>query len=151
MKRCTKCLNIKDESEYFLKSKASGRLHAQCKDCYKQYRKTFSAAHYAKYGDTYRERARLRRAKLKRNNQIELIKYMHDKACAVCSESDIRVLEFDHLNPAEKSFNIARAINDGKPWNVILAEIEKCQILCSNCHKKRTATQYGWFKAQNLD
>lgn len=147
---CTKCSQPKDESEYFVKNKSTGRLHSQCKDCYKEYRKTFSADHYAKYGETYRERARLRRARLKRQNQIELIEYMKNKACAICMESDIRVLEFDHLDPTTKSFNIARAVNDGIPWAIILLEIEKCQILCSNCHKKRTATQYGWFKARGL-
>ena len=134
-----------------MKDKKAGRLHAQCKDCYKEHRKTYYVEHYAKYSDAYRERAKLRRLKLKRQNQINLVKYMHDKSCAHCAENDIRVLEFDHINPANKSFSIARAINDGKSWDIILTEINKCQILCSNCHKKRTATQYGWFKAQGLD
>ena len=134
-----------------MKDKRAGRLHAQCKDCYKEHRKTYYVEHYAKYSDAYRERAKLRRLKLKRQNQINLVKYMHDKSCAHCAENDIRVLEFDHINPANKSFSIARAINDGKSWDIILTEINKCQILCSNCHKKRTATQYGWFKAQGLD
>ena len=136
MKMCTKCHQTKDESEYFIKSASTGYRHAQCKKCYREYRKTYSANHYAKYGDAYRERAKIRRAKLKRQNQIELIRYLQDKACAECGENDIRVLEFDHLEPPKKLLGIARAVNDGRPSAVILSEIHKCQILCANCHKK---------------
>lgn len=151
MKMCSKCGSSKPESEYFVKDSKTGRLHAHCKVCYKEHRKTYAANHYEKYGDAYRERARLRRAKMKRIRQNELIEYMRDKSCVQCGESDIRVLEFDHIDPALKSFSIARAINDGVLWDTILAEINKCQVLCSNCHKKRTAAQYGWFKAQGLE
>ena len=151
MKICSKCATSKPESEYFVKDGKTGRLHAQCKVCYREHRKSYAARHYEKYGDIYRERARLRRAKMKRIRQNKLIEYMHDKSCAQCGESDIRVLECDHIDPAMKSFSIARAITDGVKWDVILAEIQKCQVLCSNCHKKRTAAQYGWFKAQGLE
>jgi hypothetical protein len=68
-----------------------------------------------------------------------------------CGETDVRVLEFDHIDPSRKEFGIARAITYGKPWDTIVEEIQKCQILCANCHKKRTAIQYGWFKAQGLE
>ena len=151
MRICSKCNIEKNEGEYFVKDKTNDRLHSQCIDCYREHRKTYQKEHYRKYGDVYRERARVSRARLKRHNQIELIKYMRDKACIECSENDIRVLEFDHIEPSKKSFGIAWAINNGKPWDAILSEIEKCQILCANCHKKRTAIQYGWFKAQNLN
>lgn len=151
MKTCSKCANEKSETEYFVKDKKSGRLHAQCKTCYKEHRKIFYAEHYRKHGDRYRERARLRRAKVKRSTQLALIRYLTDKACTVCSESDIRVLEFDHIDPSTKCFGISVGITDGRPWDDILHEIEKCQILCANCHKKRTAAQYGWFKAVGLE
>ncbi len=151
MKTCSKCCETKEESEYFVKDKKSGRLHAQCKLCYKEHRKNYSAEHYAKYGDAYRERARIRRAHVKKVMVSQLVEYLEDKSCVKCGESDIRVLEFDHIDPATKSFSIARGITYGKHWEIILKEIDKCQILCSNCHKKRTAVQYGWLKAVGLD
>ncbi len=151
MKVCTKCSLEKDESDYFVKDKKTGRLHAQCKACYKEIRKAYYAEHYLKYGDAYKERAKLRRAKVKRNLQINLMAYLEDKACRICGESDIRTLEFDHLDSTTKRFGIATAITDGRKWSDVLEEIERCQILCANCHKKRTATQYGWFKAQGLE
>lgn len=151
MKTCSKCSITKPETEYFVKDKKSGRLHAHCKECYKEHRKTYYAEHYLKYGDKYRERAKLRRARAKRNLQIKLKDYLEGKSCKNCGESDIRVLEFDHLNPATKRFGIANSITDGRKWSDILIEIEQCQILCANCHKKQTAIQYGWFKAIGLD
>lgn len=134
-----------------MKDKKSGRLHAQCKDCYKEHRRSHYAEHYHKYGDEYRERAKIRRAKIKRNLQIKLVDYLKNKSCEICGESDIRVLEFDHLDPVTKRFGIATAITDGRKWPDILEEIECCQILCANCHKKLTAVQYGWFKALGMD
>lgn len=151
MKICTKCSIEKAENEFFVKDNKSGRLHAQCKDCYREHRKTYANEHYLKYGDEYRERAKIRRAKVKRGLQEKLIAYLKDKACIQCGEADIRVLEFDHLDPLLKRFGIANAITDGRKWEDILAEIHKCQILCANCHKKRTAVQYGWFKAIGLE
>lgn len=151
MRTCTKCHLTKKESDYFVKDKKNGRLHAQCKECYKEHRRTYYAEHYLKHGNEYRARAKLRRAKVKRDLQIKLVEYLTGKSCKNCGESDIRVLEFDHIIPKTKRFGIATAITDGKKWSDILEEIESCQILCANCHKKRTAEQYGWFKAIGMD
>lgn len=151
MKVCSKCGITKNETEYFVKDSKTGRLHAQCKLCYKEHRKTYYATHYKKYGDIYRERAKMRRTKIKRELQLKLISYLKNKKCVTCGESDIRVLEFDHINTATKAFGISTAIRNGLEWSRILDEIAKCQVLCANCHKKRTAEQFGWFKALSLE
>ena len=76
-----------------------------------------------------------------------MLEYLSDKSCADCGESDIRVLELDHLDPTTKVFSISQAVKLGHSWNSVMNEINKCQILCANCHKKRTAQQFGWYKA----
>lgn len=122
------------------------RLHSQCKECYKQHRKSFYAEHYAKYGDLYRQRAKIQRDNLRiefRNNMLFLLK---QSRCAICSESDIRVLEFDHLDPTKKLFGISQAVRLGYRWSDVEAEIKKCRVLCANCHKKHTASQSNWYK-----
>lgn len=151
MKNCTNCGIAKGFDEFYYQSRAKNQLHAQCKECYKAHRKTYSAEHYKKYGDAYRARAKIRRMKIRRELQVNLINYLSNKSCAQCKEADIRVLEFDHINPKEKQFNIARAISDGLKWEVIEDEISRCQVLCANCHKKRTASQYNWFKSIGLE
>jgi hypothetical protein len=32
-------------------------------------------------------------------------------------------------------------------WATILAEIEKCEVVCANCHRRRTAARMGYFRA----
>jgi len=46
------------------------------------------------------------------------------------------VMEFDHRNPAEKKFAISNAYR--YTWARIVAEIAKCDLVCSNCHAERT-------------
>jgi len=54
--------------------------------------------------------------------------------CAVCgSEED---LEVDHIDPSTKTFNLGKAW--GKPWDVILVELKKCQLLCKQCHRLKS-------------
>jgi 5-methylcytosine-specific restriction endonuclease McrA len=50
--------------------------------------------------------------------------------------------ELDHINPEEKSFNISDKIKS-LPWDEVLLELEKCQLLCFPCHKKKTAPFKG--------
>lgn len=146
MKRCTVCNTEKDKTLFYIKNKESGKLHSQCKVCYAHKRKLFQEAHYAKYGDAYRERARIRATHIKRLRQDKLYEYLKDKSCSVCGFSDIRALDFDHIDPDGKRFSIARAINERYSWDEIAKEIKKCRILCSNCHRIRTAEQFGWRK-----
>jgi len=44
-------------------------------------------------------------------------------------------LHFHHLNPHEKDFNISSRTN----WEEVLIELEKCVLLCSNCHAEAHA------------
>ena len=146
MKICTVCSVEKDESLYYVKNKISGALHSQCKSCYAVKRKYFYELHYAKYGDAYRQRARIRQANIKRILQDKLYEYLQGKSCEACAFSDIRVLDFDHIDPKTKRFSIARGVNERYMWSEIEKEIKKCRILCSNCHRIRTAEQFNWRK-----
>ena len=46
-----------------------------------------------------------------------------------------RALEFHHLDPLKKDFNIARS-GYTRSWNSVKKEIEKCILVCSNCHRE---------------
>lgn len=49
-------------------------------------------------------------------------------------------LIFHHINPAEKSFSISG--NHARAWKVVQTELDKCLLLCSNCHAEvHAATQ----------
>lgn len=75
-----------------------------------------------------------------------MLDYLEGKSCVGCGIQDNRVLEFDHIEPSTKSFGIARGIADTRSWENILIEIEKCQILCANCHKIKTSEKQKWYK-----
>ena len=60
-----------------------------------------------------------------------------EKGCVECGyNKHPAALDFNHRNPLEKSFNISR--NTKKSWHLIEAEIAKCDVLCSNCHRIHT-------------
>jgi hypothetical protein len=46
-------------------------------------------------------------------------------------------LQFHHRNPREKDFTISNACSWGWSIERILKEMEKCDVLCANCHAKR--------------
>jgi hypothetical protein len=50
------------------------------------------------------------------------------------------VLEFDHLR--DKRFSIGRELSR-RSWPSIVAEMEKCEVVCANCHRRRTAQRRG--------
>lgn len=146
MKGCSKCGELKPPSEYYVKDSNSGRLHAHCKACYREHRKTYYAEHFEKYGDEYRLRARKYRKKLREEYRNGVLSYLKDKSCADCGEDNIVVLEFDHIDPSRKSFSVSQAVKLGYGWKQVQDEINKCEVVCANCHKKRTARQFGWYK-----
>lgn len=73
-----------------------------------------------------------------------LCMYLLDNECKDCKNKDIRVLEFDHLR--DKKFNISKMVSRSYSWNTILIEINKCDIICRNCHAIRTAKRANYYK-----
>ncbi len=62
------------------------------------------------------------------------VEYLGGK-CIKCGYNKcIAALEFHHRNPSEKEFNISRYQN--LSWMKILTELDKCDLLCSNCHRE---------------
>lgn len=71
--------------------------------------------------------------------------YLAEHPCIDCGEADPIVLEFDHRNPASKVGNIADIINrSGWGLKRLQTEIEKCDVRCCNCHRKRTWQERHW-------
>ncbi|HEY1074630.1 MAG TPA: hypothetical protein VGE59_02925, partial [Patescibacteria group bacterium] len=58
------------------------------------------------------------------------------KSCCVCGESSSVCLDFHHLDDKTKSFNLSDVKSWGWSMKKVEAEIEKCVVLCANCHRK---------------
>ena len=56
--------------------------------------------------------------------------------CCKCPETHPATLDFHHIDPAKKDFDIGTWVAKLYPKKQILAEIEKCIVLCANCHRK---------------
>lgn len=93
-----------------------------------------------------RQKNKRREYKVKRRNVVRnlLFKYLKNNPCVDCGEMDFALLQFDHIK-GNKVANISRMVQQGLSWGVILNEIEKCEVVCANCHHRRTAKQQKWY------
>lgn len=68
--------------------------------------------------------------------------------CMDCGEADPIVLEFDHKADSIKVESVTQMVMNNASWERITAEIEKCEVRCANCHRRRTAAQFGYKRFQ---
>ena len=59
-----------------------------------------------------------------------------EQSCAKCGETRGYVLDYHHIDPTQKDNTIARMTSNKYKIESILSEIEKCVVLCSNCHRE---------------
>jgi hypothetical protein len=81
----------------------------------------------------YRKKA-MRKAKDKRKAWSDAYKFQ--RGCARCPENDPVCLEFHHVDPQSKLFNITHGVQTRMTIERLEAEAAKCLILCANCHRK---------------
>jgi hypothetical protein len=132
MRRCGRCGELKPVEEFAWRRKAKGQRHYYCRPCHSEYHHE----HYLANKERYIAQAAEHKAQIRRERTELLIDYLQTHPCVDCGESDPVVLEFDHLR--DKSFAVAAKLVD-YPWERILEEIEKCEVVCANCHRRRTA------------
>lgn len=94
--------------------------------------KEAQAEHYQKHKALYGERCNKRKRDLQKWFQELKTKLK----CAECEENHPACLEFHHTDPTTKEYNIGIMAMSGCKEEKVLAEIAKCIVLCSNCHKK---------------
>jgi len=133
MKICGTCKKTKSLEEFALKDKQKGKYQSYCRDCQRVYRQK----HYQSNKKKYIVKAAIWRAK----HREEFYQWLLQQNCLDCGNSDIRVLEFDHVR-GEKEKDIARLIGNVS-FTVLKKELDKCDIVCANCHRIRTAIQFN--------
>ena len=138
---CTKCKVDKNDAEFALKYKATGKKLSNCRAC----QKIYARSHYLRNKDEVIKKV----AKHKFKVREKFVEYLTGKSCITCGNNDIRVLEFDHREPSSKLSTISSLVAMSSSWSKILNEIGKCDILCANCHKIKTSVQFNWHKAKN--
>jgi hypothetical protein len=88
----------------------------------------------------------LRQQRIEVNNKLYL-EHLR-KGCVSCGELDILVLEFDHI-ANNKTLGVSQ-LRKCYSLERLKAEIDKCVVLCANCHKRRTAKQFGSWRLKHI-
>lgn len=69
-----------------------------------------------------------------RNKKREYIAQIKKNGCLQCGST--RNLQFHHLDPKKKKFRIGSSISSGYSFQRLKKEVDKCIVLCSDCHKE---------------
>ena len=137
---CTRCGVTKPADEFKRIRKKTTRRDNLCQPC----RTAYQHEHYVKHRERYIKNAARRREAARDTRTGYLLEYLSTHPCVDCGESDPVVLEFDHRG--DKLFNIGHEFRD-RAWKDVLAEIDKCDVRCGNCHRIRTVEAHGWARA----
>lgn len=132
MKTCSRCKLEKSFDEFNRRGKSYSSF---CKVCNKEYLRE----HYESNKEYYADK----RDKNREKYIAEFHEFIKTKSCMDCGNDNPVVLEFDHKH--DKHFNISEKISS-TPLENLMAEIDKCDIVCANCHRIRTANQFSWKK-----
>lgn len=131
VKKCSKC-NLEKTLDNFNK-KTDRKLQPYCRDCDNAY----SREYYKKNKDRVKSQINYARKIRVANLSKEIRELKESTPCTDCGVNyPYYVMDFDHVR-GEKSGNISHMINSAVTKKII-EEIEKCEIVCSNCHRQRT-------------
>jgi len=126
MKICRKCGTELIINKNWCKTQAISRNYV-CHDCENKRQK--------KWRKENKERVAIREARYRKNQRKELDK-LKVNGCAICGYNKCNaVLDFHHVNPQDKKFSLQCSAMNRSLVNIII-EVNKCILLCSNCHKE---------------
>ena len=140
-KVCSKCgkeLPVTDE--YFYES--GGRYRSPCKECKRKKQKEYYETHKdqicertKKYDKVHKEKTRQYNRVLYTRRQLKRSEFLAKwkKPCQKCGEQRLYLIQFHHIDPATKEFDIGTGVKY-KKTEICEEEVKKCVCLCSNCH-----------------
>jgi len=135
IKSCTICHKNKDLWEFSFRHKKKVKRRSECKACESR----MKHRHYIGNKKAYLDRNRNRRAKNR-----TMLNELKNNPCMDCGQSfHYCQMHYDHREAKYKIGNISWLVNSHY-LKVALKEIEKCDLVCANCHALRT-----WTRSQN--
>lgn len=90
-----------------------------------------------KYREDLYEAQKKHRIRIRKN----LFELLAKSKCIDCGEKDPIVLEFDHRDTEKKFKIVGKMLSGHYSWKSVYNEIQKCDIRCANCHRRKTYLQ----------
>lgn len=138
---CARCHSEKPIEAFPIKDRIRGTRRSYCLPCCREYGKE----HYQRNRPYYLAKNVDARVRHRQSNRDLAYDYLLSHPCMDCGESDPVVLDFDHIDPATKLWTIGSVLSR-RSTPAIEREIAKCEVRCANCHRLRTASQFGSYR-----
>jgi hypothetical protein len=100
---------------------------------------------HAENPELCRGRIKKRSDRMRLENKFRVLIHLLKHPCVDCGESDPVVLDFDHLR--EKRLNVSELANRAVAWDEVAAEMAKCEVVCANCHRRRSGERANSLRA----
>lgn len=110
MIQCRSCQRLKEEEDFYLRADGIKRFN-KCKFCISK-----------------------ETAEQKRKIYEWVDKHKSSQGCSVCEITDERCLQLHHKDSSTKKHSVATLIGKGYIFKTVKEEVEKCEVLCANCH-----------------
>ena len=138
MKNCSICKL--PQTEFYKNRYQPDGLQTYCKGCAIER----SKKRYKNFSAEQKQEIKDRTHRMSIINRQFLWDYLKEHSCVDCPEKDPICLDFDHQRDKKK--NVSSLASSGVSLETIKEEIAKCEVRCSNCHRRKTAIQFGWYK-----
>lgn len=142
MKLCTRCGRRRSLKLFNRHKSRKDGYNPWCKSCNEEYLRRYFRIN----GSRMRSQVSLSKQKRREVLQTNLIEYLIDHPCSDCGETNIILLDFDHIRGNKKA-SISKMLANGCSWANTLIEISKCVVRCTKCHRLVTAERnrdYRW-------
>lgn len=110
MIQCRACQRLKEEEDFYLRADGIKRFN-KCKFCISK--------------ETVEQKRKI-------YNWVD--KHKSSQGCGVCGIKDERCLQLHHKDSSTKKHSVATLIGKGYIFKTVKQEVEKCEVLCANCH-----------------
>lgn len=127
-KICPQCKQEKHVSDFGKNVTRSDGLSRLCTLCKRE-----KDREYYKNNSERPSKLKERKHRIYKENREFIRGYLQAHPCEHCGFTDIRALDFHHKDPTQKEYNISMMLYFSQER--IKLEIEKCSVLCSNCHR----------------
>jgi hypothetical protein len=114
------------------------RLCYRCKNAPAAYYSSYCKACASAYQTAQLKKTGYKWPKKRRAEIKELLHKAKDRPCADCGiKYPPYVMDFDHVH-GEKEFAVSLSVQRGHALETVQKEIDKCEVVCANCHRIRT-------------